>query len=143
MSAAGIKNASALKFMIPCYGVVLAIVSSLIAAFIQVDQHINVRFYIHKIVPFVRSDPLFREEISRWVVPIYHFQPGFLYLRVAFEIGSHHVSVPGPFIFGIGCGVNARKSAAVLDKAFKSFLLGLIQYVSGCTQKNNSSIGTE
>src|SRR6266705_6875997 len=61
-------------------------------------------------------------------------------VRMTREIGADKLSVPGPVILRVGCGVDTNESTALPDESFERGLLIGIENVTGRVQKHGHSI---
>ena len=60
--------------------------------------------------------------------------------RVALEVGTDQLPVPGPAVLGIAGGVNAGKTAPGLDVAFERDLLAAIEDVTRCQEEHHRPV---
>src|SRR5690606_1861014 len=88
----------------------------------------------------VCSSDLVSKKFRRWKILLLNNVLRGLSPRVAPEVSADEFPVPAPVVLSVCRRVYSNESATSLDIAFESDLLTVIQYVSGCIQKDDRGI---
>src|SRR5690625_4101356 len=126
MSEPGIEYSSPLEAVVPRNRMKVAIFPAFISGFIHLHQYLNFIADIFIVIPFIPTNPLFRQEGGSGVGRVENMDRRLLNFGVAGEVSADHLAIPGPFIFRVGRGMNAQKPIPILYIPLKSFLLRII-----------------
>src|SRR5436190_2050902 len=93
-----------------------------------------------EIVPLVRARPNGGKNGSRGMATIYDVDSGLGNARMATEIGTNQITVPGPIIACVAGRVNTSITSTSPNIALKCGLLIGIKHFSACHKENDNVV---
>jgi hypothetical protein len=113
MAASRIPGPATEIFVAPDDWMVISTLTPCVSGLVKHRKHVNLPPRIGaKVVPTVASNPVFGRSCHRGMTRIHYSDRGLLHGWMILEVSSDKLSIPGPFIPGVGCRMDAKKTSS-------------------------------
>src|SRR6266545_4300436 len=145
MASRRVPGPAAIVLMVPGDGMIVSHLSPGIARLVQGEQHGDTLAprVLLKVVPLVEAVPGVRQRSRRGVVSVLYPNPRLCRRRVAREVRSHEVSIPGPAVLRVCRCVDSHEAAPIADVGHEGGLLLGVEDVPGGGKEDDDLVAAE